>query len=148
MVTKGGFRKRAKATSDIPGASLADIAFLLLIFFMVTTRFPRDRERPIDWAEASTAKKIDEKAKNILNLWIQQDGTIFINDQRLTMEEVSDVVAPLHATSDRALVISIRGDRDTPYALIDRLQKELVSAGVARVVFATRLEQRMRAERR
>lgn len=148
MVTEGGFRRRSKATSDIPGASLADIAFLLLIFFMVTTRFPRDRERPIDWAEASTAKKIDEKAKNILNLWIQQDGTIFINDQRLAMEEVSDVVAPLHATSERALVISIRGDRDTPYVLIDQLQKELVSAGVARVVFATRLEQRMRAERR
>mgnify|MGYP001597401162 CR=1 FL=1 len=148
MLKTSGFRRRSKATSDIPGSSLADIAFLLLIFFMVTTRFPRDRERPIDWAEASAAKKIDEKAKNILNLWLQQDGTIFINDQRLTMEEVSDVVAPLNAASDLALVISIRGDRDTPYLLIDQLQKELVSAGVVRVVFATRLEQRMRAERR
>lgn len=148
MLKTSGFRRRSKATSGIPGSSLADIAFLLLIFFMVTTRFPRDRERPIDWAEASAAKQIDEKAKNILNLWLQQDGTIFINDQRLTMEEVSDVVAPLNAASDLALVISIRGDRDTPYLLIDQLQKELVSAGVVRVVFATRLEQRMRAERR
>ena len=65
MATEGSFRRRSKATSDIPGASLADIAFLLLIFFMVTTRFPRDRERPIDWAEASTAKKIDEKAGKV-----------------------------------------------------------------------------------
>jgi biopolymer transport protein ExbD len=140
---KGGFQKRSKASEEIPSSSLADIAFLLLIFFMVTTVFPRDQERPIEWTEAAAAEKIDEKTKNILNLWIQKDGAVFINDQRFQMEEVSQVIAPLYAASDRALVISIRGDRDTPYRLMDMLQKELVAAGVVRVVFATLLEQRM-----
>lgn len=148
MAMKGGFQKRSKASEEIPSSSLADIAFLLLIFFMVTTVFPRDRERPINWAEAAAAQKIDEKTKNILNLWIQKDGQIFINDQPYAMADVSQVVAPLYAQSDRALVISIRGDRDTPYILMDQLQKELVSAGVVRVVFATTLEQRMQRERR
>ena len=148
MAMKGGFEKRSKASEEIPSSSLADIAFLLLIFFMVTTVFPRDRERKIDWAEAAAAKKTDEKAKNILNLWIQQDGAIFINDQQYQMDEVSQVVAPLYAQSERALVISIRGDRDTPYHYMDALQKELVAAGVVRVVFATKLEQRMQRERR
>lgn len=148
MAMKGGFQKRSKASEDIPSSSLADIAFLLLIFFMVTTVFPRDRERPIEWAEAAAAKKIDEKAKNILNVWLQKDGQIFINDQRYSMEEVSQVVGPLYAASQRALVISVRGDRDTPYLLVDQIQKELVSAGVVRVVFATALEQRMQRERR
>jgi biopolymer transport protein ExbD len=148
MGMKGGFQKRSKASEEIPSSSLADIAFLLLIFFMVTTVFPRDQERPIEWTEAAAAQKIDEKTKNILNLWIQKDGAIFINDQRFQMEEVSQVIAPLYAASDRALVISIRGDRDTPYRLMDMLQKELVAAGVVRVVFATMLEQRMQRERR
>jgi len=148
MGMKGGFQKKSKAAADIPGSSLADIAFLLLIFFMVTTAFPRDRDRPITWAEAEAARKIDEKTKNILNLWMQRDGTIFINDQRYEMQEVSQVVAPLYAQSNRALVVSIRGDRETPYRLMDELQSELVSAGVVRVVFATRLEQRMQRERR
>lgn len=148
MGMKGGFQKRSKASEEIPSSSLADIAFLLLIFFMVTTVFPRDRERPIEWAEAAAAVKIDEKAKNILNVWLQKDGQIFINDQRHSMEEVSQVVRPLYAASQRALVISIRGDRDTPYLLVDQMQKELVSAGVVRVVFATALEQRMQRERR
>ena len=148
MGMKGGFQKRSKASEEIPSSSLADIAFLLLIFFMVTTVFPRDRERPINWAEAAAAQKIDEKTKNILNLWIQKDGQIFINDQRYNMDEVSQVIAPLYAQSERALVISIRGDRDTPYILMDQLQKELVAAGVVRVVFATALEQRMQRERR
>jgi biopolymer transport protein ExbD len=148
MGMKGGFQKRSKASEEIPSSSLADIAFLLLIFFMVTTVFPRDQERPIEWTEAAAAEKIDEKTKNILNLWIQKDGAVFINDQRFQMEEVSQVIAPLYAASDRALVISIRGDRDTPYRLMDMLQKELVAAGVVRVVFATLLEQRMQRERR
>lgn len=148
MAKKGGFQKRSKASEEIPSSSLADIAFLLLIFFMVTTVFPRDRDRPIEWAEAGAAVKIDEKTKNILNLWMERDGSIFINDQRYNMEEVSQVIAPLYAQSERALVISIRGDRETPYILMDQLQKELVAAGVVRVVFATMLEQRMQRERR
>ncbi|HSG09885.1 MAG TPA: biopolymer transporter ExbD [Longimicrobiales bacterium] len=148
MAKKGGFKKRSKASEEIPSSSLADIAFLLLIFFMVTTVFPSDRERPIAWPEAAAAQKIDEKRTNILNVWLQKDGSVYINDQAYSMEEVSQVVAPLYAQSERALVISIRGDRDTPYSMVDQMQKELVSAGVVRVVFATQLEQRMQRERR
>ena len=64
------------------------------------------------------------------------------------MEEVSDVVLPLYAASEQHLVISIRGDRETPYSFMDVLQQELVSAGVVRVVFATALERQMTRARR
>ena len=87
----------------------------------------------------NAAQKIDEKQKNILNIWMERDGTVFINDQPVPMDEVSTVVAPLYASSDRSLVISIRGDRDVPYRFMDLLQKELVAAGVVRVVFASRV---------
>ncbi|MEQ9398347.1 MAG: biopolymer transporter ExbD [Longimicrobiales bacterium] len=148
MSMKGGFKRKSKASEEIPSSSLADIAFLLLIFFMVTTVFPNDKERPIDWAEASAAQKIDEKSKNILNIWMERDGTIFMNDQQFAMEEVSQYVAPLYANSQRALVISIRGDRDAPYRFVDQLTDELVAAGVVRVVFAAQLEQQMQRARR
>ena len=144
----GGFERKSKASEEIPSSSLADIAFLLLIFFMVTTVFPTDQERPIDWVEARASKKIDEKSKNILNIWVEQDGTIFINDQSYQIEEVSQVVAPLYRDSERSLVISIRGDRDVPYRIMDQVQKELVAAGVVRVVFAAQLEQQMQRARR
>ena len=144
----GGFEKSSKASDEIPSSSLADIAFLLLIFFMVTTVFQADRDRPIEWPEAEAAEKIDEKQKNILNIWMEGDGSIFINDQPYSMDQVSQVVAPLYADSDRALVISIRGDRDVPYLYMDLIQKELVAAGVVRVVFAAQLEQSMQRERR
>jgi biopolymer transport protein ExbD len=144
----GGLSRKSKASSEIPSSSLADIAFLLLIFFMVSTVFRSDKQRPIDWPEAAAAEKIDEKVKNILNIWVEQDGSIWINDQNIPMDEVSGVVGPLYAQSDRRLVISIRADQDTPYTFIDAVQKELVSANVVRVVFATELERQMTRVRR
>ncbi|MDE0730417.1 MAG: biopolymer transporter ExbD [Longimicrobiales bacterium] len=144
----GGFQKSSKASSEIPSSSMADIAFLLLIFFMVTTVFQRDRDRPIEWTEAESAQKIDEKQKNILNIWLEREGGVFINDQPHTMEQATTVVAPLYAASARALVISVRGDREVPYRYMHQLQTALVNAGVVRVVFATQLEQSMQRERR
>lgn len=144
----GGFSRKSSASDKVPDSSLADIAFLLLIFFMVTTVFRTDKERDIEWAQAEATTKIDEKAKNILNIWVQQDGQIYMNDQPFTMDQVSEYVRPLYADSDRRLVISIRGDRNTPYSTMDQLQKELVAAGVVRVVWATELEQRVTRARR
>ena len=92
--------------------------------------------------------KIDEKLKNIQNIWVDRDGSVFINDRPFDMAEVATIIGPLYAASDRALVISIRGDREVTYQTIDLLQQQLVAAGVVRVVFATMLEQRMTRERR
>ena len=109
MSMKGGFERKSKASSEVPSSSLADIAFLLLIFFMVTTVFQSDKQRPIEWPQAEAAEKIDAKQKNILNIWMERSGTVFMNDQPFDMQDVSSFVAPLYAASERALVISIRG---------------------------------------
>ena len=148
MAMKGGFSRKSKVSSDVPSSSLADIAFLLLIFFMVTTVFQNDKNRDIVWPEAEATEKIDEKVKNILNIWVVRDGGVFINDRPFAMGDIAGTIGPLYAASDRALVISIRGDREVTYNTIDQITKQLVAAGVVRVVFATELEQRMTRERR
>ena len=144
---KGGLNRKSKTSSEIPSSSMADIAFLLLIFFMVSTVFQADKERGIEWAAAEATEKIDEKQKNILNIWVEQNGNIFINDVQRDMAEVRQVVAPLYR-GNQSMVISVRSDRNVPYRYIDQVQKELVAAGVVRVVFATELEQSMTRERR
>ena len=147
-IKSGGFSRKSKTSSEVPSSSMADIAFLLLIFFMVSTVFQKDRDRPIEWPEAEATQKIDEKIKNILNIWVERNGDIFINDRPYAMPDVAPTVGPLYAASDRARVISVRSDREVRYSTIDLLQQQLVAAGVMRVVFATELEQRMTRERR
>lgn len=147
-IKSGGFSRKSSASDKVPDSSMADIAFLLLIFFMVTTVFRTDKERDIIWPEAEATEKINQKPKDILNIWVESNGSIFMNDQPFAMDAVSEFVGPLYAASDQRLVISIRGDREVPYLTMDQLQKELVSAGVVRVVFATEIEQRVARARR
>jgi len=144
----GGFSRKSSASDKIPDSSLADIAFLLLIFFMVTTVFRTDKEQDIIWPQAEATKKIDEKRDDILNIWLTQAGEIFINDQPLTMDQIRPLVAPLYVASEQRLVVSIRSDREVPYRLVDEIQEQLKAAGVVRVAFATELEQRMTRARR
>jgi biopolymer transport protein ExbD len=126
---------------------MADIAFLLLIFFMVSTVFRKEKEVQIDWTNAEATEKIDEKRKNILHLWVDQEGQVFINDQLVPHESIAGVVRPIYS-ENRQLVVAIRGDRDVPYAEINSITEQLKQAGAVRVTFATRIEQRVQRARR
>ncbi len=143
----GGFDRDSGADSQIPTSSLADIAFLLLIFFMVTTVFRKEQKRDIEWMEAEATKKIDEKRKNILHVWVEGNGDIYINDQLTPTQDVAKVVRPIYA-ENRELVVAIRADREVPYQQINAITKQLQAAGAVRVTFATRIEQRVTRPRR
>lgn len=147
MAKRGGFSRKSSASEEIPSSSMADIAFLLLIFFMVSTVFRKERDQPIDWANAEATEKIDEKRKNIVHVWVDQAGTVFINDQIVPYESIAGVIRPLY-TDNRNLVIAIRGDREVPYNQINTITEQLQASGAVRVTFATRIEQRVQRARR
>ena len=150
MSARGGgtFQKKSSTQSEIPTSSMADIAFLLLIFFMVTTTFRTEQDRDVIFPRAEATQRSDEKRKHILHLYIERDGAVFINDAHIAMEQVSDIVLPLYRDSDRNLVVSIRGDRNVPYKYVNQVTEELRQANAVRVFFATDLESRMTRERR
>lgn len=143
----GGFERESGADSQIPTSSLADIAFLLLIFFMVTTVFRKEQKRDIEWMEAEATEKIDEKRKNILHVWVEPNGDIYINDQLTPTQDVAKVVRPIYA-ENRELVVAVRADRSVPYEQVNAITEQLQSAGAVRVTFATRIEQQVTRPRR
>ncbi|TVP75855.1 MAG: biopolymer transporter ExbD [Gemmatimonadales bacterium] len=67
-------RKKSKVSDEIPSSSMADIAFLLLIFFLVTTIFPRDRGLQIVLPEAD--QEIEIPQRNILHINVQPNGMV------------------------------------------------------------------------
>ena len=143
----GGFKRKSKAASEIPSSSLADMAFLLLIFFMVSTTFRKEQDRDVTFPEAEATKKLDEPRKNVLHIFVERDGRVFINDAVVPMETVNAVVQPLYE-ENRELVIVLRADADARYAAIHSVQEELQEANAVRVTFYTDLERRMTRERR
>ncbi len=66
--------KKSKVSDEIPSASMADIAFLLLIFFLVTTVFPKDSGLAIVLPEESEVVEVNQK--NILHIIIQPTGVV------------------------------------------------------------------------
>src|SRR5690606_30549569 len=136
-----------KAASEIPDSSLADVAFLLLIFFMVSTVFRQEQTRDVSMPEAAATQRVDEKRRDILHLWVEQDGSVFINDALVPVQNISDVVQPQYIASSQRLVVAIRSDRNVPYGVINDVTEELREAGALRVNFATHFEQRLSAAR-
>jgi biopolymer transport protein ExbD len=109
--------------------------------------FRKEKKRHIEWVTAESTEKIDEKRKNILHIWVEQDGTVYINDQIVPYDNISDIIRPIYA-ENRELVVAIRGDRDVPYNQINTITEQLQAAGAVRVTFATRVEQRVQRARR
>ena len=147
MITGGGFERKSTAESEIPMSSIADIAFLLIIFFMVTTTFPQERPRRMPWPEAEATEKLDEQRKNVLHVFVTEEGNVFINDRRIPNDQVSNLIAPMYQ-DNRQLLISLRADRNTAYGTIYNIQEELQEAGALRLTFYTDLEERITRERR
>jgi biopolymer transport protein ExbD len=127
---------------------MADIAFLLLIFFMVSTTFRREQDRHLTFPKAAETQKMDERRKNILHVWIEPDGAVYINDSRIPMDMVGATVLPHYRDTDRRLLVSIRGDRDVPYRFVNAVTEQLREANAVRVFFHTDKESRARRERR
>jgi len=92
-------------------------------------------EVPVPIALEAERRDRPERQEEILYVSVTRDGSVRINDRLYPMTAVSAVVAPLYAASERVLVVSIVAERDVTYQVMDQLQKELVTAGVVRVVF-------------
>ena len=66
------FRRRPQPEAEIPTASMADIAFLLIVFFMVSTTLLEEKGLPLVLPESGQQKKVPSKA------WLLQDGQVII----------------------------------------------------------------------
>ena len=66
--------KKSKVSDEVPTSSMADIAFLLLIFFLVTTTFPKDKGLAVVLPEPGEEAEVSQR--NILHLLIQPNGIV------------------------------------------------------------------------
>lgn len=67
-------RKKTRIASEIPTASMADVAFLLLIFFLVTTIF--DEERGLSVTLPQPQQQVEVQASDILHLRVLPGGVV------------------------------------------------------------------------
>ncbi|MCB2212905.1 biopolymer transporter ExbD [bacterium] len=132
------FAKKTKAGADIPTASLPDIIFMLLIFFMVVTVFKEFNGLPVLLPAARTTEKLESK-RNIAYLWADKLGRVSVDDKIVTMDDIEPIMAEKFA-GNRRIIISMKIDKDVEMGLVTDIQEQLRDAYTLRVSYATRLK--------
>lgn len=131
--------KREREDAEIPGSSLADIAFLLLIFFLVTTTIDVDTGIGLVLPPAPDPEQKPPpiKERNMLKILVNQQGMVLIDEEPSALTEVKQKIKDfvtnngedpnLSASPDKAIV-SIKTDRKTPYSIYIDMLDEVMGA--------------------
>ncbi|NQU32806.1 MAG: biopolymer transporter ExbD [Bacteroidetes bacterium] len=142
----------ARKTPEIPGSSLADIAFMLLIFFLVTTTMDVDSglERLLpQWVEDVPEDTPEVRERNIFVVLVNRNNDLLVENEYARIEDLRERTKEFieNPTNDVNLpekepkevpyfgtvevtkgVISLRNDLDTKYGTYVAVQNELVAA--------------------
>lgn len=132
------FKKKGGVSHSIPTGSMADITFLLLIFFMVSTVFVRYRVTGIIMPKAEKIEEL-KKRRHINYLWVSADRKIYIDDKLANLDQVAGIFYD-RRVKDPRMVVSLKCDYRAPYGLISRVMEELRDADALRINFATNRE--------
>ena len=123
-------RRKKKVSGEIPTASMADIAFLLLIFFLTTTVFDEEKGLEIVLPESEATVAVSQK--NVIHLMIQPDGLVNVKRgespqiQRVQSAEIGSIWRQ-EASNNPNLIAAVKTAPTAPYKymidVLDQLQK-------------------------
>ena len=129
-------KRRANTKQEIPTASMPDIIFMLLLFFMVTTTM-REVEVLVKYKlpEAKAIEKIENK-RLVSYLWLGQDGRIQINDALVDLNSVQEIMYNKRQALPN-VIVSMRVDKGSDMGQVTDIQQELRKAYCLRINYST-----------
>lgn len=132
-------KRRANTKQDIPTASMPDIVFMLLLFFMVTTTL-REVEVYVDYKlpEAQAIEKIENK-RLISYIWVGKDKRIQINDSIVKFDEIEKIMYAKRQALPN-VIVSLRIDQGTDMGLVTDIQQALRKAYCLRINYSSTLK--------
>jgi biopolymer transport protein ExbD len=132
-------KKRAKSKANIPTASMSDIVFILLLFFMVTTTL-REQEVFVSYKlpDAKAIEKIENK-RLISYIWVGKDQRIQLNDQIVKVNEIQEIMYKKR-TELPNVIVSLRVDRGSDMGIVTDIQQELRKASCLRINYSAAME--------
>ena len=83
-------KKQRRPIEEINSSSMADIAFLLLVFFLVTTTISMDKG--ISLVLPSEGNELEVNRKNIVNILMNESGKVLIDDKPTKVNAIRGIV--------------------------------------------------------
>jgi biopolymer transport protein ExbD len=129
-------RRKKKVSGEIPTASMADIAFLLLIFFLVTTVF--DEEKGLEIVLPEQQSEVAVSQKNVIHLMIQTNGLVHVKRgespqiQQVRSQEIGSIWRQAVATNPN-LIAAVKTAPTASYRYMIDVLDQLQGAGADKI---------------
>jgi len=113
-------RNRQRENVDINLASLIDVVFVLLLFFVVTTTFTRETQLRVELPEAASAEQPPAEQDKLVEVTISADGVYSVNNHLLPKSDLATLTEAIERESggDNKLPLAISADGKTPHQAV------------------------------
>lgn len=114
------FRRKPRENVEINLASLIDVVFILLLFFVVTTTFTRETQLKVDLPEAASGTPPEQTELKQIEVLIGADGGYSVNGNALLESNLKNLMAAMQKESagDNSLPLIISADGKTPHQAV------------------------------
>ncbi|MDU9406088.1 biopolymer transporter ExbD [Pseudomonas sp. zfem001] len=114
------FRRKPRENVEINLASLIDVVFILLLFFVVTTTFTRETQLKVDLPEAASGTPPERTELKQVEVLIGADGAYSVNGKALLESNLTNLMAALQKESDgdNSLPLILSADGKTPHQAV------------------------------
>jgi len=125
--------KKKKRNAEIPTSSLADMAFLLLVFFLVTTTIDTDKGLQLVLPEKGQEVKV--RAQNITNILINEGGLVMMDEEPIEVRLIAEKARQMIRDNDK-IIFSVKTVRGTKYDVYIDVLDQLKQANARRISIA------------
>ncbi len=126
------FKRNTGKGAFVPTSSMGDIAFLLLIFFMVTTIFREESGLPVELPRAESGEEAQREL--LSNIYINRQELISIDDRIVKVTDVSAIMRQKIGENVQ-LIVAFKTDSYVPYGVVSDVMEQLKEVNALRVFF-------------
>lgn len=120
-----------RSNAELPTGSTSDIAFLLLVFFVVITTVQTDKGIGLVLPAEDAVARLP--ARNLSNILMNKEGAILMDDELCPITQIRErAMAKLSGNS--LVVFSVQTSKRTPYAVFVLVLDQLRQAGAEKIV--------------
>ncbi|MAG20759.1 MAG: biopolymer transporter ExbD [Candidatus Marinimicrobia bacterium] len=130
------FQAKTKVSGEIPTASMPDIIFMLLIFFMVTTVLREYEGLNVFLPQARKIERLETK-RHVSYVFVSKDGLISIDDKIIPLDNVKHVMYEKRVANPQ-ITVSLKSDKNALMELISSMHNELREADALKVNYSAR----------
>ena len=126
-------KPRRTAMQEINSSSMSDIAFLLLVFFLVTTTISLDKG--ISLILPAEGNELEVNKKNIVNILINDRGKILMDDEPTKIDNIKSI-AQKKISSNSKIIFSVLTNKNTQYSDYILVLDQLKQANATKISIA------------